>query len=692
MSIINTLLGTPLGYIIYFAYRITNSYGLAIVIFAVVVKIILFPVTILAHRNSIRLLQLQPSLHIVKQRHSGDKERYNEEQYNLYMREKYNPYIGLIPLFVQLFLIMGILQVMYNPLQHMLHMSSETIEAIVTNSRNLFAIPSGSGEQLRIIESIRNPMNLYNIKIAIADLPDADNNLNLILNTDLSYLGFNLGETPIFGNPFPGMLIPLVSGLSALVFCLVQNAISPGAMSQSKSTNYALTGFTVGLSIYFALVTPIGVGIYWTIGNLMGIVSSVTLNIIYNPKKLAGEALAYIESMRKTPEQAREDRERNKTLRIREKFDAMRFQSAKKHLVFYALTGGQFKFYKDIIEYILENSNIVIHYLTNDPDDAVFGLENNHFVPYYAGANKTISLMLRLDTDILATTVSDLQNYHVKRSVARDDIEYVYIFHTITSTHLTLREKALDYYDTIFCVGSHQVTELRRREEIANLPKRNLVKVGYCLYDQLVKSFNAMTEDNHKKQKILIAPSWQNDNILESCIEGILDELIGKGYYIIVRPHPQFTNLFPERLRTLSEQYAEFVDNEELSFELDFFSNESIFSSDILITDWSNIAYEFSYCTYKPCIFINTPMKVMNPNYEKYGVEVLDITLRDKVGISLDMNELSRMPFVVEQMLSDKESFRAQITQIVDNYIFHPGRSGEAGGRYIIKQMETIVS
>jgi YidC/Oxa1 family membrane protein insertase len=82
--------------------------------------------------------------------------------------------------------------------------------------------------------------------------------------------------------------------------------------------------------------------------------------------------------------------------------------------------------------------------------------------------------MLRLDTDIMATTVPDLQNYHIKRSTAREDIEYIYIPHGVVSSIMLVREKAYDYYDTFFCNGPGIVTELRRREETAGLKKRAL--------------------------------------------------------------------------------------------------------------------------------------------------------------------------------------------------------------------------
>ena len=689
MGFINTVLGIPLGFIIYLAYRFTNSYGFAILIFAVIVRILMFPINILAHRNSIRLLQLQPSLNVIKQRYAGEKERLNEEQYELFKREKYSPFIGLVPLFLQLFLVMGMLQVMYHPLQHILRLDANIIDVLIQAVRDIYGTTGGFAEQLTVLEAFRRPENLSVFQTALYGFTDAENILNAITNMDLRFLGINLGTIPSFTNPSPELIIPVLSGAVALAFCLVQNAISPGAMSQSFRTNRGLTIFTVALSLYFAFVTPAGVGVYWTAGNLLGIAVVFILNILYNPKKLAVDAIAHIEANRKTSEQIREEQQEKKRLKEWENRDSARFNAANKQLVFYALTGGQYRYYRNIIEYLLEHSEIDIHYLTNYPKDAVFQYENKRLISYYASQQKTISLMLKLDTDIMATTVPDLQTYHMKRSIVRDDIEYIFIPHSLASIHVTMKETACDRFDTVFCVGNHQVNEVRYREELANLPRKTLVKTGYGLYDQLAESYKSLVpEDISGKPKILIAPSWQTDNILDLCIDDILKSLIGQGYEIIVRPHPQYIRLFPERMKSLIDRYSEYINSGELTFVLDFSDNSSVFLSDVLITDWSNIAFEFSYCTLKPSIFINTPMKVMNPNYEKYDLEIVDITLRDKVGVSVDTNKLNTLYSVVSNLLSDRDGYKEQIKQALEQYLYYPDRNGEAGGKYIIGRLK----
>ena len=689
MEFINSILGAPLGFIIYLAYQFSGSYGGAVLIFAIMVKIVLFPVILMAHKNSIKFLKLQPALNIIKRRYSEDKEELNEEQYQLFKKEKYNVFIGIVPLLFQLVLIMGMLQVMYRPLEHMIRLDEPTINTLSEAYYYLYGNSGGAMVQLRILQAVQLPENLDMFQTALAGNPEFEPILSTLANTSLSFIGINLGIVPSLTNVTIEWLIPLAAGGFALIFCLLNNKISPGAMTQSLRANMGMTIFTVLLSLYFAFVTPAGVGLYWAVGNLFGIVTSLTLNLLYNPKRVAPEAVAYINSKKKTAPELKEEKSLKKDLSLREKEDALRFKQADKEFVVYALSGGQYRYYKNVIEYLLEYSDVVIHYLTNDPNDGVFKMENHpRFKVYYASQRKTISLLLRLRTKIFFTTVPDLQVYHMKRSIAQENIEYIHIIHGIHSAHMLARERAYDHFDTIFCAGPHQIRELQRRIQIANLGRKNLVKSGHPVYDQLIESYNERRDWVNEQPQILIAPSWQKENLLETCIDGVLDSLVGRGYEIIVRPHIQYRMMFPEQMESLMARYAEYSASGEIIFDLDFADNKYVFTADLLITDWSSTAYEFSYCGLRPSVFINTPMKVLNPNYELYGLEVKDITLRDVIGISVDMDQLETLGDKVDYLLANKDEYKEVIADVVENHLFYPRRSGEAGGRYIINQLE----
>ena len=137
-----------------------------------------------------------------------------------------------------------------------------------------------------------------------------------------------------------------------------------------------------------------------------------------------------------------------------------------------------------------------IHYVTNDPDDAIFELAEKQprIFPYFISEKKAITLMMKMDADVVVSTQEDLDNYYIKKSYLRDDIEYAFMFHHMTSTHLTALEKSYDNFDTILCVGPHQVAELRRAEELRDLKPKRLIECGYNLLDRQIASYGRNCE------------------------------------------------------------------------------------------------------------------------------------------------------------------------------------------------------
>ena len=109
--------------------------------------------------------------------------------------------------------------------------------------------------------------------------------------------------------------------------------------------------------------------------------------------------------------------------------------------------------------------------------------------------------------------------------------------------------------------------------------------------------------------------------------ENIVNQLVGKGYKVIYRPHPQYVRHHKEKLVKLAEDYAKFDDFE---VQMDFTSNSVVMDADILMTDWSSIAFEYSFVTLKPVLFIDTPMKVMNPDYKELDVVPFDLEIRNR--------------------------------------------------------------
>ncbi|HOO26573.1 MAG TPA: preprotein translocase YidC, partial [Clostridiales bacterium] len=143
---------------------------------------------------------------------------------------------------------------------------------------------------------------------------------------------------------------------------------------------------------------------------------------------------------------------------------------------------------------------------------------------------------------------------------------------------------------------------------------------------------------------------------------------------------------FPDKMKAIEERYKDDV-GDDFEIETDFSSNSSVYMSDLVVTDWSSIAQEFSYATKKPSLFINTPMKIMNPNYKKIEAVPLDISLRDEIGVSVDVGDFDKLPEIIDGLLSNQEFYKEKITRVVEENIYHIGSAAKVSGEYIIQRL-----
>lgn len=625
-------------------YDLTGNWWLAILLFTIITKIILIPMSLWVQKNSIVMVQIMPALNRLKVQYFGDRETIGEKQNEMYKEKGYHPLLSLIPLAVQIVILFGLVDVIHSITDH----------------------GAPGTEFLGLV-----PVN--------------DGGLSWIM--------------------------PLLAGLSAVAMGFAQNRINPLQREQSSAEKNMTNGLSIGLSLILGVFVATGMAFYWIVSNLSAIVIQLLMNVLMPPAKhidyddLAASRVE-LDELDKLASNKKKWWQKN-PLGKREKADYKRFFNiVDKHVVFYSEGSGFYKYFKGPIEYLLAHSDAPIHYVTNDPDDRIFELAKTEprLRPYYISEQRAITLMMKMDADIVVTTQEDLDNYYIKRSYVRPDVEYVFTFHHMTSTHLTAMKHSYDHYDTLLCVGPHQVKELRRAEQLYKLPEKNLVECGYHLLDENIASYAQLMEKQqagadagaaagaegsssaNDKPVVLVAPSWQENNLLDLCFDGLMKTLLGRGWRVIVRPHPEYTKRYRPRWEALQNRYAD-VSEDELYFERDFSSNDTVFTSDVIITDWSSVFCEFSFSTGKPTVFIDTPMKVGNPDYQELGIEPTDISLRNEVGASFDPADLGKLGDTVADMIANADAWHDRIIAVREKTIFNVGRGGEIAGEYLLERM-----
>lgn len=679
----------PFGYLLQWSWQIVGNYGLAIILFTLFTKIILLPLSIWIQKNSILMVKIQPQINNLKANMYGNVDAIAEGQADLFKKEHYHPMLSIIPLIIQVILLLAVVYIIYRPLSYLYHFSESEIKSL---AEFIGASTENSNHQLLIIDSIKSGAINSSTFIEGISAESLANIISKVSSLDLTFCGFNLTLVAIESKGIY-LLVPFLAGLSSWVMCFTQNLANVIQKEQGKWNQYGIMILSVALSLYLGMFVPSGIALYWIASNLMSVAQMYLLNVWINPKKYVDykalnesrialeKAKAFGKIDKHTPQY--------KQMKKRERQDYKSFKHiVGKHIVFYSEKSGFYKYYKDIIEELLKRSNITIHYVTNDYNDVIFEIakKNPKIKPYYIGLKKLVILMMLVETDIFVMTTQDLNKFYLKKSFIKKDVEYIYVPHDAMSSHMGAREGAFDEYDTIFCVGPHFKNEILKTEEVYGLKPKNLVEFGFPYLDELVNSVSKTEKKENSVKEILVAPSWQEDNLMDSCLDDIIENLTDENFHITVRPHPEYLKRYNYRLQHIIEKYKN-ADPKKLSFELDFSQNKSIYTSDLLITDWSGIAAEFCFATKKPAMYINTKMKVSNPNWQKINITPVEISIRNEIGIAINKEDIKDIKKIANSLFKNSQKYKQKIIDYFDKIIYNHNISAKVGANYILNSL-----
>jgi YidC/Oxa1 family membrane protein insertase len=294
---------------------------------------------------------------------------------------------------------------------------------------------------------------------------------------------------------------------------------------------------------------------------------------------------------------------------------------------------------------------------------------------------------MELKAGVLVMTMPNLETYFIKRSKFHP-VHYVYVFHSMVSTHTIYRKGAFDHYDSIFCVGPHHVKEISATESVYDLNHKNLIQYGYGLLDSLQAKKSTKQQEMHTKngrKKILIAPSWGKQNLLETVGMDLVKILLDAGYHVTVRPHPMTMKKSSKIIKKIREKFegsADFI------LETNTSSFDQLFSSYAIISDWSGIGFEYAFVCERPVIYVDVPRKNNNPDYNKIPYEPLESSIRNLIGKVISPNELESIPKIIESTYENIDLFKTKVKEIRNETVFNFGQSGIKGAQEIVKILD----
>jgi len=358
-----------------------------------------------------------------------------------------------------------------------------------------------------------------------------------------------------------------------------------------------------------------------------------------------------------------------------------------KEIVFYAEHRDYYPNFEGIIRQLLEEYQQPFCYITSDSKDPVFQQSNPKMKVFYI--DKLLPFfMLSIKSKVFIMTLTDLNRYHLKRSL--HPVHYVYVFHSLVSTHMMYRLGAFDHYDSILCTGPHHIRELREHEKKYQLPAKTLIEAGYYRLERIHARYREQVIEKKDvspgKTTILVAPSWGKDNVIESCGEKLVEVLLENGYEVIVRPHPETWRRSPGIVRALE---SKFKDQPCFFLERSVATDDSLLKADILISDCSGVALEYAFGTERPVIFLEVPYKIQNDKYRELGIEPLELSLMSKIGVKASPKNPDALPELIESLIKNKTKYKEQIIKQRQENVFAFNRSSIVSARHVMDMVRS---
>lgn len=259
-----------LGALIRLIYDIVGqNYGLSIIIFTILTKILLFPITYKQSKAMDEMNKLAPLEKEIREKYKGNKEKMSEELMKVYEQHKVNPMGGCLPLLIQIPIILAMFYIVKQPLTYIIQTPVEQLQEYTQ-------------EYLSKEEVTENEIKAYEIQIA--------NKYELI---DMNFLGINFGDVP--SNAFSkdaeekASYFTLIVPILSLAFSILQTKLAQknsNMTDEQKEQKKTMNLMMPLLSAYISYIMPLALGIYWLLGNVLQMLTQWIVNVMLKKKKI----------------------------------------------------------------------------------------------------------------------------------------------------------------------------------------------------------------------------------------------------------------------------------------------------------------------------------------------------------------------------------------------------------------------
>ena len=283
------------GYLLQFLYGLINNYGIAIILFTVIIKIVLLPLSVKQQKTLKKSGELQEKMKIIQFKYKNDPEKMNQEMMSLYKSENMSPFSGCLTAIVQLLLLLSIFYLVRSPLTFMEKIPTENINHYVQQLQ----------ENGKAVSQVYPEIDLIREYQFLKEKNPDDANVDK-LNIQMNFLGLDLSKIPQQNmTDYTVYIIPALYILSSFISIRMTTALQAKNNNKKKEEKATIDGTTGKelipqeennemdavmqtnkmmswmmpiMSISIAFIAPLGLALYWLISNILMIIERLILN------------------------------------------------------------------------------------------------------------------------------------------------------------------------------------------------------------------------------------------------------------------------------------------------------------------------------------------------------------------------------------------------------------------------------
>lgn len=376
--------------------------------------------------------------------------------------------------------------------------------------------------------------------------------------------------------------------------------------------------------------------------------------------------------------------------------------SGKDAIVFYSEGRQYWNTFRPVLEALDAKGESAVYLTSGENDPGLSHPFTTISTRYIGSGNRAFAAMNMLEAGVCVMTTPGLDVLQIRRSPGV--AHYAHLVHSPTDTAL-YKLYSFDWFDSVLCSGEHQMRSLRVLEQVRGTPEKELFRTGCPYMDVLADELEALRPGTKPGSesgsaldaafsergasavpRVLLAPTWGRNGLLRRFGLDLLLPMADAGFALTIRPHPQSRTAEPQLLHDTAEALAAYPN---VAWDHGANSLPSMCGSDVLVSDFSGIVFDYAFILERPVVTIAMDMDTRGMDAGDLPYPAWELGVLPELGASITAENIRNLPDIIKN-LPPRAEFAARMRALRGESLFNYRNSGSVAAEQILAIRERL--